>query len=438
MRAAGSIRNRYALVLLMLIGSGGATLRAGEPPAADSSRVADGSPQATAAKGVPVTIRLLDDTLLSARLSTIAGNHLHVHDAPPIPLASVWSLETTHPASAPAAPVSTIALRDGSHLRAELLSWTPKDAEIRFRGASISVPSAQLQAWLHPSVTDAGRGADPEGETSTRDGGAGGEDRIHAELDGRSLRLGGLLQAYGDGAWTLLHGGAERTLRGERIRRIAFAQTARIDPVRPQAALSLTDGSRLHGTVEGMEAERLTFHSEALGRVVVPWDEVRGIHWFSDHVLFLDAIDPIDVKEESLAAPALPFRRNASVYGTPMRMRGETFDRGLGVHAHAALTFEIDPTWTAFVAVIGLDASGGAVGDCVFRVERDGETVFRMRVTGTTPPTPIRVPVEGATRLRLVVEYGERFDIGDNANWARARLIREPSPVDATPDDAAD
>lgn len=405
---------RCALAFLMWVGVCHGVLRGGEFEATDAG-------------GVPVTIRLLDDEQRSATIFRMEDATLHLHDAPPLPVSMVLSLERASLESGDAEPSAMIHLRDGSRLVAELLSWTPEEATFTFRGASVSVPSPHLQAWVHPLAADAGARAGQGGEMDVRPDGAGTEDRIHAELDGRAIQLGGLLNRYGDGAWTLQHGGAERTLRGERVRRIDFAQTARVDEPRPEAALLLIDGTRLHGALQGASAAVISFQSPALGDMEIPWDTVRRVEWFSDRVLYLDTLDPVEVREASLAAPPLPFRRNTSVYGTPMRMQGESFARGIGVHAQSSLAYRIEPDLTAFTAVIGLDDTGGGIGDCVFWVEVDGETLFRKRVTGDTPPTPIRVPVQGGRHLRLVVEFGERLDIGDNANWARARLIREPS-----------
>jgi hypothetical protein len=38
-------------------------------------------------------------------------------------------------------------------------------------------------------------------------------------------------------------------------------------------------------------------------------------------------------------------------------------------------------------------------------------------------PTLVRVPLNGAKRLELRVDYGSNLDFGDHANWCDAHLV---------------
>lgn len=108
-----------------------------------------------------------------------------------------------------------------------------------------------------------------------------------------------------------------------------------------------------------------------------------------------------------------------------MHIRGQSFQRGIGMHSQARLTYELTESFSKFVAAIGIDDAAGDLGNAVFRVLADGKEVFNSgQVTGKDQPRPIIVPLAGAKKLTLCVDYGENLDIGDQANWADARLIK--------------
>jgi len=78
----------------------------------------------------------------------------------------------------------------------------------------------------------------------------------------------------------------------------------------------------------------------------------------------------------------------------------------------------------AFAAELGVDDSTGGRGSVRFRVLVDGQEKFASPILcGGQPPVPGRVDLQGAKRLELVVDYADRADQLDRANWLDARLI---------------
>ena len=60
-----------------------------------------------------------------------------------------------------------------------------------------------------------------------------------------------------------------------------------------------------------------------------------------------------------------------------------------------------------------------------FIVKVDGKQVYDSgEMTSAVDPKPIAVPLKGAKRLELIVDYAKRGDVQDYADWADARLIR--------------
>lgn len=291
---ASRIVRRLVLSLILLLAVGGA-----------------GRADPDAGMEPDCTVHLLDDTVVQVRVAGISEGILHRHGDAPIPLEAVWTMEPVGRAPGKGKALPAIRLRDGSVLHGSLEAWTPEEATLRIRGRTYRIPSSELLVWIHPEAPRTEPGSPATGIPPHAP--ARGEDLLHAHHEGRDMQVAGLLQAYADGAWTIRHGGEDRTLRAERLRRIDFAQAARPALSPPQAALSLTDASLLHGDLLDLKDGRLRIRSPSLGEMTVPWRDVMTVHFLTDRILFLDTLEPIEVVEETITAPPLPFRRNVSL-----------------------------------------------------------------------------------------------------------------------------
>jgi hypothetical protein len=60
----------------------------------------------------------------------------------------------------------------------------------------------------------------------------------------------------------------------------------------------------------------------------------------------------------------------------------------------------------------------------VFRVLVDGHERFASPILrGGDAPVPVSVDVRGAKKLELMVDYADRGDVLDHADWLDARLV---------------
>jgi glucose/arabinose dehydrogenase len=109
--------------------------------------------------------------------------------------------------------------------------------------------------------------------------------------------------------------------------------------------------------------------------------------------------------------------------GHTITLNGVTYQKGLGAHAQADITFALDGTCTAFKAVVGVDDEVGSKGSVDFQVFADSTKVFDSGVvTGASTAVPVDADITGATTLRLsVTNGGDNMDY-DHADWADARI----------------
>ncbi len=114
-----------------------------------------------------------------------------------------------------------------------------------------------------------------------------------------------------------------------------------------------------------------------------------------------------------------------------LRIKDVSYDRGLGCHANGEILVELDGAFKTFEADIGVQWQGGRTGSVVFQVLVDDEKRFDSGVmTEQDPSRKVCIPVEGADELLLIVRDAGDGITCDAANWANARLIRNPAAKD--------
>ncbi len=129
-----------------------------------------------------------------------------------------------------------------------------------------------------------------------------------------------------------------------------------------------------------------------------------------------------------------PPQTNLSNEGKPLRIAGHTFEQGIGVHAPNHLIYEIQPGWTRFVALAGMDDrildvnNGSNIAmhpSVIFRVFIDGKLVAESPTSRIgLEPWRFDVPIPaGSKRITLAsTDAGDGF-WGDLANWTNAGFI---------------
>ncbi|MBI4580206.1 MAG: NPCBM/NEW2 domain-containing protein [Planctomycetes bacterium] len=249
-------------------------------------------------------------------------------------------------------------------------------------------------------------------------------DTLFIVQDGKVSLLRGVLEALDE------RGGSFRWRdRGVPIDRsrafgVVLATGGGAPPV-PQMRCTLTDGSVWAGTIAGGTAGSIRIELTSGPMLNVRPEDVTDIMFRNDRVVFLSDLDPAQYEFTPWATTRWPYHKDRSAANQPLRIDGQAFDRGIGMHASAVLTYSLGEPFKQFAAVIGIDDAVGPRGNVVFRVLADGREVFNSGpVTGRDAARPILVGLNGAQTLQLVVDDGDGVDVGDRADWGAARLIR--------------
>lgn len=145
----------------------------------------------------------------------------------------------------------------------------------------------------------------------------------------------------------------------------------------------------------------------------------------SGEARYLSDLEPEAYRHIPYLGREWPYRLDRTVSGAQLRAGGRLFVKGVGMHSASRLTFPLGAGYAKFEAEIAIDDEALGGGSVVFRVFADAEERYRSPVIhGGDAPTPISVPVAGATRLSLVVDHAERGDQLDRADWLNARLLK--------------
>ena len=146
-------------------------------------------------------------------------------------------------------------------------------------------------------------------------------------------------------------------------------------------------------------------------------------------VVYLSDLEPLDYLHLPFLSIPWSYGRDRNVLGGELQVAGTSYAKGLGMHSTARLAYTLDGAYERFDAQLAIDDAAGQGGSVVFRVlvDRGGrwDSEFQSPIVrGGDAPQPCSVNLQGAARLALVVDFADRADQQDHADWLDARLIR--------------
>jgi len=222
----------------------------------------------------------------------------------------------------------------------------------------------------------------------------------------------------------------ELTVPLTKIALVAF-NTDLVRHLQPQGVhgrLLLDNGMRLTLASAVSDGRVITGKSFYAGELSIPLNRVVALDWRGGCALYLSDLTPRSYRFRSfLEGFDWPFVKDASVAEGDLRLNGQLFDKGLGVHTASRLTYGLDPDVRAFEAVVGMDDQFGKEGSARVQVLLDGKPqklAWDGLLTGGGKARNIRVPISGAREITLLADFGDFGDVQGCVNWADARLIR--------------
>lgn len=313
------------------------------------------------------------------------------------------------------------AVLDGTRLRIwPAKSLAPKDS----KGTSLYVPNVVMLFWSIPDgVEDAERfmalveneprkrdivylqnGDRLEGVLST----LSGKDACVVVVDERKVHT----------PWSKLAGIAWSTERQSRLRTKKSYWRA-----------VLADGSRVNLLETAFDAKtrRWTGVTQFGAALDLPEASVLALDRRQADAIDLADLTPTRYEQRPYLGVVWPLVKNASVSESPLRIGGNTYEGGIGLHAPCRVEYKLDGQYQRFLATVGIH-DGARRGRAVVAIELDGkrtELNEGKELTSQTMPIPVRLDVAGVRTLTLIVEPGSFGDVQAHVDFAKARLLKK-------------
>ncbi|HVC95309.1 MAG TPA: NPCBM/NEW2 domain-containing protein [Pirellulales bacterium] len=185
------------------------------------------------------------------------------------------------------------------------------------------------------------------------------------------------------------------------------------------------DGSSL--VAESLTLDDRQAHVELAGalELAAEADKIVALQSLGGRAEYLSDLRAESYRHVPFLDLAWPYRGDACVAGSRLRAGGRLYLKGIGMHSASRLTYRIDgKPYGRFAAELAVDDRTEGRGSVVYRVFVDDREAYKSPVVrGRMPLVPISVDVTGGKRLSLVVDFAERGDELDHADWLDARLM---------------
>ncbi|MCA9173800.1 MAG: NPCBM/NEW2 domain-containing protein [Planctomycetales bacterium] len=247
--------------------------------------------------------------------------------------------------------------------------------------------------------------------------------------------------------WRLKVRQREVEVAHDRVRAIRLRPRAPQADVKARMLLGFVDGSLLAVTDASPQDDAIKLSLAGGGEAKLPRQTfleslclVRPLH---DRVAYLADREPAEQRHLPYLSVQRAAQRNHNALGGLPRWNGQIYSKALGVCSQSFVVYSLDSLgspdsasspdrkWERLSADVAIDRAAGSGGAVTFRIfleTPDGWEVAAESgaVRGGDPPTPISASLRGANRVALVVDYGERLDVLDYANWLNLRVEAPP------------
>jgi hypothetical protein len=331
-----------------------------------------------------------------------------------------WPAATTTPASETLPLV--VYLKDGSRTPARLVEGNAQQLVLETAwDKHLTVPLSQLSAVRFSARQS--ENSREAFEQALADGKAD-QDRLIVLRNNRPTTLKGSLESLGADGGSFRWRDRSVPIKPQETVAVVMAPGSSAPAAAPASCL-LRDGSIWAGRIAAVESASLRLQPASGTAIEFPIGQISEIRFRSDRVTFLGDLAPARYEFEPFGMTRWPYRVDRSAANRPMRIGGQTFDHGIGMHSRSTLAYDVPKGFHQLAATIGIDDAVGSQGNVVFRVLADGKEVFNSGpVTGAQPHRPLLASIDGTRQIQLIVEFGDDLDLGDQADWADVRLIK--------------
>ncbi|MEZ6094785.1 MAG: NPCBM/NEW2 domain-containing protein [Pirellulaceae bacterium] len=254
-------------------------------------------------------------------------------------------------------------------------------------------------------------------------------DQIVVDKDGNSVILEGVIETIADGKLGINYEGRSRSISLEKIQAIVFAKLGIEKQTGSIVECKLRSGGSIVGQLNKWNQGTVDI-SVSGATLLVDAASIAAVDVRSDRMVFVSALEPVEVEQTMQFAPQRSWQRNRSVESNPLTLstaespQGQVFRRGIGTQSYSRLVFENDGGFNRLGGVVGIDIETRGRGACIVSIRGDGIPLWNAEIDGESLAKEFDVAIDGIERIELIVEPGKQMDLADHVDWVNIRMLR--------------
>jgi len=117
-------------------------------------------------------------------------------------------------------------------------------------------------------------------------------------------------------------------------------------------------------------------------------------------------------------------RQDRGLDSESLQLNGKTYPKGVAIPARSTLVYKVAGKGKRFKALAGIDDSVREAGAVRLVISGDGKTLYDGKIAGREPPVDLDLDVSGVKRLNILVDFGEKLDVGNYLDLCDARIVK--------------
>jgi hypothetical protein len=235
----------------------------------------------------------------------------------------------------------------------------------------------------------------------------------------------GIVADVAAGGVTLQSGDATTTLAWNSVNAVLLATSAPAAVAGKFFRVDLADGSSVSVAGISLAGEQMTLTLEDKSTRSLDVSTVAGIEQLNGPVSWLTERRPMENIYKPFFGESFPARFDATVAeGLPISQKFPGFHHGIGCHAYSRISYELDGSYAAFRTQFAVD-SDSSLADVTVRIYLDDKIAMERRGVKAGEIYPlVELPLAGAKKLSLEVDFGENFGTQGRFVWLDPALVR--------------
>jgi hypothetical protein len=384
-----------------------------------------------ASVGVSDELRTLDGKTVKGQTTAVTESAITLTtDAGPVstPLSQVLALDIQPVKGIPAgAKYSDVRLLDDTLLHCTHVGFKEDKVELTlFSGAKINLPLNFMVSLVKDAHdTDLKKKFYDLASKKIR------RDRVFILRDGELNPIDGTLgkaDAKGQTIEFKIEGAGTKDIALDKLHGLVFYR-AEAPQEAPICKVYDSQGNSLMAVKLTFDGKSYTLTTAFAAKISLGKDAVAKLDFNLGKLTFLSDLEPAKVLERSGVGLVTKYKKDTNLDGEPILFSVKEvekdvvkeFKKGLSLHAHTELEYNLAGKYKEFKAVLGVDARTGAEGQPVITIYCDGEKRFSETIT-PKETRPLSLNVKDVQTLKIVVGSRNFLDLHDHATLADARV----------------